>query len=310
MTVSIIVPVYNAEAFLPDCLDSILAQTFSDFELILVDDGSSDRSPKICDDYAARDSHVRVLHTPNRGVSAARNRGVDEARGQYIMFVDADDMVHPRIVATLLAMITTYKAEAAICAFDMVSFDRLTSRGKTGLIDVPSLIRDTLYQHSFDTSLCAKLFSADAVRRAPQPSGKRYEDLATICRIYENISSPVVYSSAPMYFYRPNPKSFINNFTPDRLDVLDVTDEIEQRYRDNPDIAAAARNRRLSAHFNMYVLASRAGMADVASRCWSVIKSCRREALLDPRVRLKNKVGAFVSFFGASAVMLASKVVY
>ena len=88
---SIIVPVYKVEPYLPKCIDSILAQTFSDFELILIDDGSPDRCGEICDEYAARDDRVVVIHRENRGVSAARNAGLDAARGEYIGFVDSDD---------------------------------------------------------------------------------------------------------------------------------------------------------------------------------------------------------------------------
>lgn len=91
--ISCIVPVYNVEKYLRRCVDSILAQTFTDFELILVDDGSPDGCPAICDEYAEKDSRVRVIHQENKGVSAARNAGLDMARGEYVCFVDGDDEV-------------------------------------------------------------------------------------------------------------------------------------------------------------------------------------------------------------------------
>ena len=91
--ISVIVPVYNTEQYLPRCIDSILAQTFTDFELLLIDDGSKDNSGKICDEYAAKDSRVRVFHKENGGVSSARNLGLDQAQGEWITFVDSDDWV-------------------------------------------------------------------------------------------------------------------------------------------------------------------------------------------------------------------------
>lgn len=91
--ISVIVPVYNTEKYLRECVDSILAQTFTDFELLLIDDGSSDNSGIICDDYVAGDSRVRVFHKPNGGVSSARNLGLDNARGEWIVFVDSDDIL-------------------------------------------------------------------------------------------------------------------------------------------------------------------------------------------------------------------------
>ena len=89
--ISVIIPVYNAEQYLKDCVDSIINQSYQNFELILVDDGSSDNSPKICDDYAAKDNRIIVIHKSNNGVSAARKTGLDNASGDYIMYVDSDD---------------------------------------------------------------------------------------------------------------------------------------------------------------------------------------------------------------------------
>lgn len=91
--VSIIVPIYNAEQYISKCIESILAQTYRDFELILVDDGSTDMCGKICDEYAKQDSRVHVIHQENKGVSAARNAGISLAKGEYIMFVDSDDFI-------------------------------------------------------------------------------------------------------------------------------------------------------------------------------------------------------------------------
>ena len=91
--VSIIVPIYNVEQYISKCIESILAQTYRDFELILVDDGSPDNCGKICDEYAKQDSRVHVIHQENSGLSAARNAGIDDAKGEYIMFVDSDDFI-------------------------------------------------------------------------------------------------------------------------------------------------------------------------------------------------------------------------
>lgn len=101
-TVSIIVPVYNAENYLHKCINSLLSQNFSDFELILVNDGSKDKSGEICDEYAKNDNRIKVIHKENGGVSSARNRGLDEAQGKYIMFCDSDDYIKEEFCAPLL----------------------------------------------------------------------------------------------------------------------------------------------------------------------------------------------------------------
>lgn len=99
--VTIIIPVYNLEDYLPACVDSVLNSTYRDFELILVDDGSTDGSSEICDQYAVKDSRVRVIHGPNEWVSAARNKGLEVATGEYVTFVDGDDVIHPRMLEVL-----------------------------------------------------------------------------------------------------------------------------------------------------------------------------------------------------------------
>lgn len=104
-TISVIVPIYKVEAYIHRCIDSILSQTFTDFELLLIDDGSPDNSGKICDEYAKKDSRIKVFHKPNGGVSSARNLGIDNARGEWITFIDSDDYIQPGFLEGLYAPI-------------------------------------------------------------------------------------------------------------------------------------------------------------------------------------------------------------
>lgn len=125
--VSVIVPVYKVEKYLPECIDSILAQTFTDFELILVDDGSPDNSGKICDEYASRDSRVRVFHKENGGVSSARNFGVRYARAEYIAFLDSDDWWKPLFLERMFALAQKYPQAGCCCCWICFSIrDRTT----------------------------------------------------------------------------------------------------------------------------------------------------------------------------------------
>ena len=107
--ISVIVPVYKAEAYLHRCVDSILAQTFQDFEVLLIDDGSPDRSGEICDEYARKDKRVRVFHKENGGVSSARNMGLDNARGEYVCFVDSDDWLDEEMFAIICSFFLSNK---------------------------------------------------------------------------------------------------------------------------------------------------------------------------------------------------------
>ena len=106
--ISVIVPVYNVEKYLCRCIDSILAQTFTDFELLLIDDGSKDSSGEICEEYAGKDARIRVFHRQNGGVSTARNLGIDKAKGEWIYFVDSDDVVLPSALGTFCSLIPQF----------------------------------------------------------------------------------------------------------------------------------------------------------------------------------------------------------
>ena len=117
--VSVIVPIYNCEEYLKECLDSILSQSFEDFELILVDDGSPDRCGMIVDEYASADARIKAIHTENRGQSAARNRGLDEAKGKYVYISDSDDILSPNLLETVLNRFEPEIEMVAFC-FDMI----------------------------------------------------------------------------------------------------------------------------------------------------------------------------------------------
>ncbi|MCF2653180.1 glycosyltransferase family 2 protein [Anaeromassilibacillus senegalensis] len=116
--VSVIIPVYNIEVYLRECVESVLAQTYENFELILVDDGSKDNSPAICDEFAQLDSRVVVIHKENEGPSATRNRGIEAAQGEFIVFVDSDDRIHPQMLEKMTAAMTRYQTDLCICGFE------------------------------------------------------------------------------------------------------------------------------------------------------------------------------------------------
>lgn len=121
--ISIIVPIYKVEKFLPKCIESILNQTYLDFELILVDDGSPDKCPEICDEYAAKDQRIIVIHQKNSGVSAARNAGLKRAQGQYIGFVDPDDFIASDMYEKMVQAMETSDVQLVICGYDYVDED-------------------------------------------------------------------------------------------------------------------------------------------------------------------------------------------
>lgn len=227
--ISVIVPVYQVEQFLCRCVDSILCQTFRDFELILVDDGSPDNSGAICDAYAQKDPRIRVIHKQNGGLSSARNAGIDIAQGEYLTFADSDDMIHPQALALLLDSLTNTNADMA-------------TAGRWEFTDIPEsfpsvrsvseelLCRDVfladLYPKHFGqigVTACGKLYRRKVFQALRFPEGKVYEDLHVYLDILLACERVVVIDTA-LYWYYTNPASITrsNYLAFDRFDEFAV----------------------------------------------------------------------------------------
>ncbi|MBR4996627.1 MAG: glycosyltransferase family 2 protein [Bacteroidaceae bacterium] len=201
--ISIIVPVYNAEQYIHRCVDSILVQSFTDFELLLIDDGSPDNCGAICDEYAAKDSRVRVLHKENGGVSTARNLGIDQAQGEWVTFIDADDYVHPDFLSSLYAQ---HSVDLIVGSFQSVGSDETwngileennydASALKENIVSLYSLI-------NFRTPW-SKLFRTNIIRENRITFDKRIhigEDSLFVLT-YLLYTTSIRLSSKPFYYY-------------------------------------------------------------------------------------------------------------
>lgn len=163
--ISIIIPVYNVEKYLPKCIKSVLNQSFCDFELILIDDGSKDSSGQICDDYAKRDSRIIVIHKENAGVSTARNEGIKIASGDYIGFIDSDDYIEPNMYEVLVENIEKFNCDISICGFQVIDEDtgqieRLQNSGEIEVLNQEALVsKETDMPWSIRLDTINKLFS-------------------------------------------------------------------------------------------------------------------------------------------------------
>ena len=221
--VSIITPVYNTEKLLPRCLNSILSQTFSDFELILVNDGSKDGSGALCEAYAARDSRIHVIHQENSGVSVARNTALDwvnvNSDSRWILFVDSDDWVHPQILETLLQLNRTYGTKVSASGYLETADGALTVSPEQL---VPELwdARDFYYQQDvLGTVPWGKLYARECFAEIRYPAGMYFDDEFVTYRIVlAQKQIPMV--TAPMYGYYINPEGLTKRpWIGRRLDV-------------------------------------------------------------------------------------------
>lgn len=309
--ISVIVPIYNVEKYVGECVDSIINQTYKNLEIILVNDGSTDSSGKICDCYVEKDSRIKVIHRENGGLSEARNSGLDIAKGEYLTFVDSDDVIVSDCIEMLYNLLINKGADVSTGALTpFYDGEKLPTEVPLSAVKVfdngVDAVKSMLFQRGYiNNSPCSKLFKASLFKKYRYPKGLLYEDLATIPYVCLN-AKKIATTTTPMYFYRKRSASILGDFSLRRCDVLDVVDDLvrymEQHY---PLIVDAARSRKFSANMNILWLMSATGVKDdvVVARCWENIKALRLFSLVNPRVRMKNKIGAIISFVGMKNTM-------
>lgn len=203
--ISVIVPVYNVEAFLPRCVDSILAQTYENLEIILVDDGSPDGCGTICDGYAAKDNRVKVIHKENGGLSSARNAGLEAATGEYIAFVDSDDWIELEMYGHMLSLLDKYEAKL-VCA-GRYDVDEKTGTKTVGLcpkkeevVSGEEMAGRIFLWAGCDSSACDKLYHHSLLEGFRYPEGKVCEDVPVTYRIVLKAGRAVL-CDRPFYNY-------------------------------------------------------------------------------------------------------------
>ena len=228
--ISIIVPVYRVENYLRQCVDSLLAQTYQNLEIILVDDGSPDNCPTICDEYAQKDSRIQVIHKENGGLSDARNTGLDVAAGMYIGFVDSDDWVMPDMYDYLLHGILRYDAEISYCGFVNIRNDWMDY--KTEESDKVYTAETALNELFFDrlgNFAWNKLYKAELWNGIRFPVGRTFEDILTTYKLFER-ANRIAILKEPKYCYRIRQGSIMHDVS--FINRWSIYTAIIDRYRE------------------------------------------------------------------------------
>lgn len=227
--ISVVVPVYKVEDYLHRCVDSILGQTYADFELILVDDGSPDTCGAICDEYAARDSRIRVIHQENGGLSAARNSGIDwvfaNSDSRWFTFIDSDDWVHPQLLESLLSAAKKHNTQISVCGF-------AETAGENPGVSPEELVSsrweaEPFYREKFINATVAwgKLYSRSCIGENRYPVGKLHEDEFLTYRLLFT-QGEIAYVPAALYAYYVNPEGITRKkWNPRRLDAWEAYEQ-------------------------------------------------------------------------------------
>ncbi len=234
--VSVIVPIYKVEKYLPRCVDSIIAQKYSNLEILLVDDGSPDKSGEIAEQYAEKDPRIHVIHKKNGGLSDARNAGIDVALGEYLVFIDSDDFIHPEMISRMIDAVQQTSSDIAVCAVRSVKEDAPMpeERGDDEITVIEGIDKRTEYifeKHITEFNVAwNKLYPARFFKEIRYPFGKIHEDEFTTWKVLE-MANRIVYIGEPLYFYVQRGTSIMGEkFNMNRFSRLEAYDEKLEHY--------------------------------------------------------------------------------
>lgn len=306
--ISVIVPIHNMENYLSKCVASVMAQTYQHFELILVDDGSTDASGALCDGYAAQDARVRVIHRENGGISAARNAGLDAAQGEYLAQIDSDDWVSPTYLETLLSLCLRNNVPLSACNHYIVGETGHSLRFSIKMADREMVLsaedgcRNVLYHGIPDVSGWGKLYHRSVYEKIRYPQGQIYEDTHTIADVLL-AAKRFAFTPQPLYYYRIRKDSISRDvFKPAKMDFLRAVDHmtsvIVAAY---PQMEAGIRRRRMHAALSTrrYFVDCSEDMLPLRKEVETIVRQDACSVLLDGRAALRDKIGVLCMLCGA-----------
>ncbi len=233
--ISVIVPVYNVFPYLRECVATICRQTFTDLEILLIDDGSTDESGALCDDFAKRDTRIKVIHQKNQGLSCARNTGIEQAGGEYLVFIDSDDRIHPEMIQIMYNAMCQYDVELVICSHKRIQEKepqgcyekkvKVEAQDTEVLSGRECIKRTNTYERVDMTVAWNKLYRKSLFQYLRYPIGRMHEDEFLTYKILYSLKE-CVYIKIPLYEYRMREGSIMGNKNICRLkDKLDATEE-------------------------------------------------------------------------------------
>lgn len=304
--ISIIVPVYNVETYLAKCVDSILAQTYTNLEIFLVNDGSSDCCGKLCDEYAKEDKRIKVIHKKNGGLSDARNVAIDITTGEFITFIDSDDYVTDDYIMTLYSLIEKYECKVSIALYNtFVEGSKPKVVNRVYREDCQTNIKaieEMFYQEKYDTASWAKLYHSSLFATGIRyPKGIVYEDLATTYLLIFQ-SDKVAFCNRRIYNYLLRRDSIEgSSFSSKKMDsALKVCELMESHLDILGKVMQAYQCRMMS--FFFHLLLKMPDGYEQRNMLYKRIKAIRWSVLCNSRARKKARVASLLSYFGLGVV--------
>lgn len=303
--ISVIAPIYRVEPYLKRCVDSLLAQTYQELELWLVDDGSPDGCGLLCDAYAAADPRVRVLHKQNGGLSDARNAALALATGEYIAFVDGDDWVSPYYIQNLYAALTRAGAELAVSCFEEVFEGQAPQAKPTPQLQgyeslgQTAFLKRMLYQDGVEISAWGKLYHKKLLAGLCYPVGKLYEDIPVTYAAVRRARTIARIANRDYYYFQR--KNSIQNMAFDlrKLDGVEHCRQMLEAVRQEvPELERAAECRYLSTVCNILFQIRDKAHEPQRRQLWQEVRRYRKDVALDSQARRKARLAALLSYGG------------
>lgn len=293
--ISVIVPVYNVERYLNECVDSILLQTYPNLEILLIDDGSKDRSPQICDEYAAAHSHIKAVHKRNGGASSARNVGIEMAKGEYLAFLDSDDIFDPEMYSELYKILQETGADMVTSRFKSLNGTRVIRNNLSHDVSLTGhKLAEIMFEKDLGTSACASIIKRDVVGNTRFPEGISNEDFVFMLDLY--LKDPKIYiSKNSYYYYRYNEESTSSRIYERTFDLLTNAFDAEHKVSTlSKDLKAAARVYKVRRHIDMAFRLRRDNFAkqypEEMKACYDVMHQNFWFFLFTNRVTFKYKI--------------------
>ena len=302
--ISVIVPIYNIEAYVGRCVDNLLGQTYRNLEIFLVDDGSTDGSSALCDQYAAQDARVRVLHKKNGGLSDARNAALDVAQGAYITFVDGDDWVSPYYVEHLFCALQKAGTEVAVSCFAETFEGQPAAQPVRELQGYEALsqtewLERMLYQNGIECSAWGKLYSRKILKDLRYPVGTLYEDIPVTYAVLKRASGAAYIRNVDYYYFQRSDSIQNVAFNPRKLDgVVHCRAMMEDVQKHFPQLGRAAECRYLSTVCNILFQIRDPEHEAERKRLWGEVLRCRADVVWDSNARKKARLAALLSYGG------------
>ena len=303
--ISVIVPVYNVEKYLDACVKSIINQTYKKLEIILVDDGSTDNSPSMCDEYKKKDDRIKVIHKINGGLSDARNAGLDIATGKYVTFIDSDDIIDCNFVKLLYDKLRESECDICVCRFDrfkkVEDIEKVEYPSSYDVVSSKDYYEKVLYQKDhtlYSSSSCPKLYKSRIFRKNRFLKGKINEDNIILDDVVNEASRICVYD-AKMYHYRINEGSITNStFKIASLYIIEYYKQLLKKYESDDTIKAALitmlYTRSIDILTNMQY--SKSNNKIVRNELWHNVTMYRRTVLKNKKPRKSIKISCILSY--------------